>query len=133
MLSRSAVQLDTSRSFTSPRLASRNGFTPDQIEKFAFDLGGIAHVVVEPNRAFSFQLRDRTAGANAYRGTLAIALPGRGIVRRAYLGFRLPDVDDLLTFVHQATIGIRNQMPAEGWDWTRNKRCVDSANVIATV
>jgi hypothetical protein len=39
-------------------------------------------------------------------------------VRRAYLGFRLPDVDDLLTFVHQATIGIRNQMPAEGWDWT---------------
>lgn len=90
----------------------------DQAEKLAFDLGGIAHVVVEPNRAFSFQLRDLVDGANAYGGTLGIALPGRGIVRRFYLGLRLQDVDDLLTVVREASTGIRSQMPAEGWDWT---------------
>ncbi len=89
-----------------------------QIEKLAFDIGGVAHVVVEPSRAFSFGLRDLTSGANAYGGTIAIALPGRGIVRRFYLGFRLPDIEDLLTVVREASIGIRSQLPAEGWDWT---------------
>lgn len=90
----------------------------DQMNKLAFDVGGIAHVVVEPSRAFSFSLRDLTDGQNVYGGTLGIALPGRGIVRRYYRGFRLPDVDDLLEIVQQFSISIRSQMPAEGWDWT---------------
>ncbi len=89
-----------------------------QIEILAFDLGGVAHVIVEPNRDFSFQLRDVTEGANAYDGTVAIAVPGRGIVRRFYLGWRLTDLDDLLKAVRGTALGIRSQMPAEGWDWT---------------
>lgn len=91
---------------------------PSQIEKLAYDLGGVAHVVVEPDRAFSFRLRDDTAGANVYGGTLAIALPGRGIVRRVYLGLRLADPQELLALVRDAVLEIRGQMPAEGWDWT---------------
>jgi hypothetical protein len=98
--------------------ASKWLLSQDQAEKLAFDLGGVAHVVVEPSRAFSFRLRDLTAGANAYGGTLGIALPGRGIVRRYYLGFRLPDVEDLLEVVREVSVVIRSQMPAEGWDWT---------------
>ena len=89
-----------------------------QIEKLAYDLGGVAHVVVEPDRAFSVRLREETAGANAYGGTFAIALPGRGIVRRLYLGWRLPDPQDLLALVREVALEIRGQMPAEGWDWT---------------
>ena len=89
-----------------------------QIEKLAYDLGGVAHVVVEPDRAFSFRLRDETAGANVYGGTFAIALPGRGIVRRLYLGWRLPDPQDLLALVREMALEIRGQMPADGWDWT---------------
>ena len=92
--------------------------SPDQVNKLAFDIGGIAHVAVEPSRAFSFRLRDLTAGANVYGGALGIALPSRGIVRRYYLGFRLPEVEDLLAIVREVSIGIRSQMPAEGWDWT---------------
>jgi len=92
--------------------------SPDQTNKLAFDVGGIAHVVVEPNRAFSFRLRDLTDGQNVYGGTLGIALPGRGIVRRYYLGFRFPDVEDLLAIVRQVSVSIRTHMPAEGWDWT---------------
>jgi hypothetical protein len=90
----------------------------DQIEKLAYDLGGIAHVVVEPNRAFSFQLRDLTEGANAYGGTIGVALPGRGIVRRFYIGLRLQDAHELLMAVREAVGGIRSHMPAVGWDWT---------------
>lgn len=90
----------------------------EQIEKLAFDIGGVAHVVAEPDRAFSFRLRDLTAGANVYGATLGIALPGRGIVRRYYLGFQLPDVEDLVPTIREVCVGIRSQMPAEGWDWT---------------
>lgn len=90
----------------------------DQIGKLAFDLGGVAHVVVEPSRAFSLRLRDLTSGANAYGGAVGIALAGRGVVRRYFLGFRLPDVEDLLAIIREASVTIRSQMPAEGWDWT---------------
>ena len=89
-----------------------------QIEKLAFELGGIAHVVVEPNRAFSFRLRDLTGGMNSYGGTIAISAPGRGIVRRARLGFRTPEPEELLIFVRNTATNLRTQMPAEGWDWT---------------
>ncbi|SEP37022.1 hypothetical protein SAMN05444123_11853 [Rhodopseudomonas pseudopalustris] len=89
-----------------------------QIEKLAFDLGGIAHVVVEPNSAFSFRLRDLTGGVNAYGGTIAVSAPGRGIIRQARLGFRAPDPEELLVFVRNTATNLRTQMPTEGWDWT---------------
>jgi len=89
-----------------------------EIEKLAFDLGGIAHVVVEPNRGFSFRLGGATEGVNAYGGTIAVALPGRGIIRRLYLGWRLPEPRDLLSLLRRTTLDIRSQMPAQGWDWT---------------
>jgi hypothetical protein len=90
----------------------------DQIKKLAFDLGGVAHVVVEPNRGFSFQLREATGGANVYGGTIAIAIPGRGILRRFYTGLRFPEVEDVVAAVRTSTLSIRTQMPAMGWDWT---------------
>src|SRR5690606_35895810 len=56
-----------------------------EIETLAYDLGGIAHVVVEPDRAFSFDLRDATEARNAYGGTVGLSVPGQGIARRYYL------------------------------------------------
>ncbi|MFX8903204.1 hypothetical protein ABTM99_20040, partial [Acinetobacter baumannii] len=47
--------------------------TEEEIKKLAYDLGGIAHVVVEPNRHFSFKLRDQCNGRNLYGGTIGIA------------------------------------------------------------
>lgn len=93
-------------------------FSKDQIEKLAFDLGGVAHVVVEPNRTFSFELRELTSAANAYGGTIAIMLPGRGVVRRFYVGWRLPEVGELQEAVREVAIRMRSLMPAQGWDWT---------------
>jgi hypothetical protein len=51
-------------------------------------------------------------------GTVGLALPDRGVIRRYYLGFRHLDVEDLLMAVREVSIGIRSQMPADGWDWT---------------
>ncbi|HEX4739329.1 MAG TPA: hypothetical protein VH331_17405 [Allosphingosinicella sp.] len=92
--------------------------TPDEIEKLSYDLGGVAHVVVEPSRNFSFQLRDKSEGRNIYDGTLGIAMPGRGFIRRFYLGRQYEKVSDLVDSVRTASISIRGFMPSVGWDWT---------------
>lgn len=90
----------------------------DEIGKLAYDLGGIAHVVVEPDRAFSFLLRDETEGRNAYGGSVGLSIPGQGIVRRYFLGWQIQNGRELATAVRAAAFGLRSQMPAFGWDWT---------------
>ena len=89
-----------------------------EIEKLSYDLGGIAHVVVEPDRAFSFQLRDETEGRNAYGGTVGLSAPGQGIVRRYYLGWQIQNGRELATAIQAVASTLRSQMPAFGWDWT---------------
>jgi len=89
-----------------------------EIEKLAYDLGGLAHVVVEPSRAFSFRLRDESAGRNAYGGTVGISVPGQGIIRRYFLGWQIQDSKELALAVRAAATRLRSQMPAFGWDWT---------------
>lgn len=93
-------------------------FSQWEIEKLAYDLGGIAHVVVEPDRVFSFHLRDMTEGRNAYGGTVGLSVPGQGIVRRYYLGWQIEDGKELAAAIVAATSNLRSQMPAFGWDWT---------------
>ncbi|MCX7902425.1 MAG: hypothetical protein N2483_09125 [Burkholderiaceae bacterium] len=61
------------------------------LDRLAYELGGVAHVVVEPSRSFSFRLRDLCEGKNAYGGTVALIQPGRGIVRRFFLGWQIAD------------------------------------------
>jgi hypothetical protein len=89
-----------------------------EIEKLAYDLGGIAHVVVEPSRAFSFGLRDQTSGKNAYGGSIAIALPGQGIVKRLHFGWLYQDTTDLVGAIRATASEFGSYVPARGWDWT---------------
>lgn len=93
-------------------------FSQDQIKKMAFDLGGLAHVIVEPSRSFSFALRDLCQGKNVYGGTIGVIMPGRGVIRRMHIGWRLSTALDLLSSVRDEIIIIRTQMPSIGWDWT---------------
>ncbi|WP_165895215.1 hypothetical protein [Sphingomonas sp. PP-CC-3G-468] len=92
--------------------------TKDEIEKLAYDLGGVAHVVVEPNRQFSFRLKASCDGRNVYNGTLGIAMPHRGFIRRFFLGIRFPDVASIVGDIRAAAVGLRGFMPSVGWDWT---------------
>ena len=93
--------------------------TESQVRKLAFDLGGVAHIVVEPSRSFSFRLRDKSQGKNVYGGALGISLPRRGIVTRNFLGFRFPSASDLVSGVLESTKHARlYNMPFRGWDWT---------------
>lgn len=88
------------------------------INKLALDLAGVAHVVVEPSREFSFDLRDRVAGRNVYGGTIGLATAGEGVVQRFYLGAVLPDEQALVQKVQAGAIALRSRMPSlGGWDW----------------
>jgi hypothetical protein len=88
------------------------------LTKLALDLCGVAHVVVEPSRGFSFDLREQSGGRNVYGGTLGLSLPGRGFVRRLYLGPALPDEAALSEMARRTAVDLRTAMPtALGWDW----------------
>ena len=89
-----------------------------EVEDLAYQLGGVAHVVVEPDRVFSLNLRARIEGRNAYGGAIAISVPGRGVIRRLLLGWDLRSVRDLLDVVLRVTVAARSLMPARGWEWT---------------
>lgn len=62
--------------------ASNNDHVIIEPSKLAYDLGGIAHVVVEPSREFSFELRNVCGGLNPYGGALGVSLPDRPNVVR---------------------------------------------------
>lgn len=64
-------------------------------EKLAFDMGGLAHVFVEPSRRFSITLMNKCKHKNPYGGTIAICIPGRGIVRKFYKKFDSDQQDSI--------------------------------------
>ncbi|WP_139020441.1 hypothetical protein [Citromicrobium sp. JLT1363] len=92
--------------------------SPQQIEKLAYDLGGIAHVVVEPSRDFSARLREFSGGKNVYGGTVGIALPNRGFIRRLFFSWQIQNSIDLANTAKKIATSIRSQMPSFGWDWS---------------
>lgn len=90
----------------------------DEVARLATDLGGVAHVVCEPSREFSFRLRDRVGGGNVYNGSIGLSPPGGGFVRRAYLGASLRDSRSLAQHVLALATALRSEMPSVGgWDW----------------
>ncbi len=94
--------------------------TETDLEKMAYDLGGIAHVVVEPDRAFSFQLADMVERGNVYGGALGLIIPGKGVTRRLLKGWAFPDSKALAREATRLARTMRTSMPSrDGWSWTR--------------
>lgn len=98
--------------------AGAPGLRDREVGRLATDLAGVAHVVAEPSRAFSFRLRDLSAGRNVYGGTIGLAIPGQGFVRRLFLGWSLTSTDALIAAVRAAALDLRTNMGRRGgWDW----------------
>jgi hypothetical protein len=92
--------------------------TETEVSHLARMLCGIAHVIVEPTRSFSFKLRDLSGGRNVYGGTIGISVPGRGFVRRMYLGGSFPDSAALAEAVRRAATEVRTALSGQGgWEW----------------
>lgn len=95
---------------------------PVDVEKLAFDLGGVAHVVVEPSRRFSFLVRDAMNGRNPYNGVLALVMPGKGIVKRYFapayseevIKGEAPIASEIRVDLSRLSI---SRSAKFGWDW----------------
>lgn len=88
-------------------------------EHLARELGGIAHVVLEPDRQFSNRLRMSVNGRNVYGGSIGLYWPERqGQFRRFYLGhlFSTPEV---LTqaVIDSARNAVLNRQPPAHCTW----------------
>lgn len=82
----------------------------DELSRLALDLAGVAHVVLEPRRELSFRVKELTNGRNVYGGTIGIAVPQLGIVRRLFIGWALPDAAALLEEIRAAALDLRTDM-----------------------
>ncbi|WP_374291910.1 hypothetical protein [Paenirhodobacter enshiensis] len=89
----------------------------ESLRQLSYALGGVAHVVAEPGRAFSFQLRDLCRGKNTYAGAIALVLPDGRVVRRLFPGQGGAEPKELVSLLTGAALALRGQMPVRGWDW----------------
>lgn len=89
-----------------------------KIDSLAFRLGGVAHVVVEPSRAFSRLLIEPAAGRNAYGGAVGVSVSGYGVVRKYFLGGAITDAESLLqAVIVYVSQYVTNRRPRLGWEW----------------
>lgn len=96
--------------------ADDKGGTAVDAEKLAYSLGGIAHVVVEPSREFSFNLQAATDGVNAYGGAVGVSLPEKpNVIRILSEGFG--DQNDIERLCDQLVGFVSTRLTKFGLDW----------------
>ncbi|MBN2906880.1 MAG: hypothetical protein JXJ18_09255 [Rhodobacteraceae bacterium] len=87
-------------------------------DRLAKILSGVAHVIVEPSRAFSFQLMEACKRKNPYGGTTGFCVPGYGVVRRFFLTPSLHDprqlTAEIVSFVSAFSA---NRAPVLSLEW----------------
>ncbi|GBQ20294.1 hypothetical protein AA0472_0095 [Acetobacter estunensis NRIC 0472] len=94
------------------------------IERMAFDLGGIAHIVVEPNREFSVIANEGKERLQVARGDVAVVLPSGEVIKIFYINRGEQNPRKLFESICNFSKKIRNQLPSEGWDWADLQECV---------
>ena len=87
--------------------------------KLAYDLCGMAHVVLEPNRPFSVRLRIDVAAQNVYGGTVGVYWP-EGTGRRSFfLGSEFESSSELeRAIVDEVRSALANRRPLERCTWS---------------
>lgn len=73
--------------------ASLDGDTIVDVGKLAYDLGGFAHVIVEPTREFSIRVKTIANPHNPYGGAIGVALPSKPNIVRFTPSTKHPDFD----------------------------------------
>lgn len=91
-------------------------------DRLARRLAGMAHVIVEPNRAFSLRLKQDVAGQNVYGGTVGVYWPDAG-GRRAFFpwdGFRSDRELEAAVF-EEVRAALANRRPLPNCTWAAAK------------
>jgi hypothetical protein len=87
-------------------------------QRLSARLWGMAHVLVEPDRAFSNQLRYVSDAKNAYGGTVAIYWPHFGGRRSFFVGQQYRTAAEIESaIVSEVTRALRNSRPTDDFSW----------------
>lgn len=104
--------------YISKRDDEKTIFSDKELNDLAFRLGGVAHVVVEPSRAFSKRLMMHAGGRNPYGGSLAVCVSGHGVVKRYFIGNLFADSEAISEAVYAfSSQYVTNRKPRIGVDW----------------
>nr|USU30360.1 hypothetical protein NG677_13270 [Methylobacterium sp. OTU13CASTA1] len=89
------------------------------VESFASDISGMAHILVEPNRAFSYRLQLATSSRNAFGGTIGIYWPD-ATGRKSF--FNIRDYSDKRSLKESIITTLRhsllNRRPLHNCTWS---------------
>lgn len=98
--------------------AGFNGAPVVDPRSIAQELAGMAHVIVEPNRAFSQRLRISVGGNNVYGGTVGIYWPDASGRRAFFLGSELRSRQEITDAVCREVLeALVNRRPLEDCTW----------------
>jgi hypothetical protein len=87
-------------------------------DRLASDLGGMAHVVVEPNRPFSLRLKIEVDSENVYGGTVGVYWPDGGGRRSFFIGREFDSADEVARAVFEETrTALTNRRPFDRCTW----------------
>ena len=88
------------------------------VDRLAADLSGMAHIVVEPNRPFSFRLQLEVDSENVYGGTIGIYWPEGGGRRAFFLGGDYPTPSRLAGAIEdEVRAALLNRRPSARCTW----------------
>ena len=86
--------------------------------RLAKALAGVAHVVVEPNRAFSLRLKIEANSENVYGGAVGIYWPDGGGRRSFFLGPEYENARDLeKSILEEVRLALNNRRPLDRCTW----------------
>jgi hypothetical protein len=88
------------------------------VAKLATALSGMAHVMAEPNRAFSIRLMSEVDSQNVYGGTIGIYWPDGGGRRSFFLGHGFESADEIESaVVEEVRNALSNRRPMIRCTW----------------
>lgn len=122
------VDIDTAVQIISGRAGCRlpivyasSGFDATHLidtDRLASDLSGMAHVVVEPNRAFSLRLKTEVGSDNVYGGTVGVYWPEGAGRRSFFIGREFESPDEVRrAIVEEVTMALTNRRPLDRCTW----------------
>jgi len=98
--------------------------------KLAYDLGGMAHVLVEPNRPFSLRLKVSAKSQNVYGGTVGVYWPDGGGRRALFIGRQYEDGHDIARgVIDEIKTALTNRRTMDRCSWASLKEAVSRQDI----
>lgn len=107
----------------------RGGYSVN-VDGFAKKMSGLAHVVVEPDRAFSNRLKDEVDEVNVYGGAIGVYWAGSSARRSLYAPQNFSNIEELEAKLYDDIAkALSNRRPLENVTWSYIQDVVSKSKI----